>query len=107
MGHLTLEAIQNEADLEFAGGFARIADQSMGIYDNLEQLLEDRRPDVIVDFTPRPATQIVARTAVERGISPIVGSSEWNAAERAELDKLCAEKSVGALIVPNFAIGAI
>jgi 4-hydroxy-tetrahydrodipicolinate reductase len=107
MGRLTLEAIKNEADLEFAGGFARIADQSLGIYDNLEQLLDERNPDVIVDFTPRPVTQTVARAAVERGISPIVGSSEWNAAERAELDTLCAKKCVGALIVPNFAIGAI
>jgi len=107
MGRLTYEAIQNEADLEFAGGFARIADQSMGIYDNLEQLLNDRKPDVIVDFTPRPVTQTVARTAVERGVSPIVGSSEWNAAERAELKKLCDQRHIGALIVPNFAIGAI
>jgi 4-hydroxy-tetrahydrodipicolinate reductase len=107
MGRLTLDAIQNEADLEFAGGFARIADQSMGIYDNLEQLLEERKPDVIVDFTPRPVTQTVASTAVKHGVSPIVGSSEWNAAERTQLKKICDEKCVGALIVPNFAIGAI
>jgi 4-hydroxy-tetrahydrodipicolinate reductase len=107
MGRLTREAIQNEADLEYAGGFARNADQSAGVYDNLEQLLDERKPDVIVDFTPRPVTQTVARAAVERGVSPVVGSSEWSAAERSELKKLCDARGVGALIVPNFAIGAI
>jgi len=107
MGRLTYEAIRNEPDLEYAGGFARITDQSTGIYDNLEQLLGERKPDIIVDFTPRPVTQDVARAAVEHGVSPIVGSSEWNAAERAELHKLCEDQHIGALIVPNFAIGAI
>ncbi len=107
MGRLALGAIQREPDLEFAGGFARVADQSMGSYDKVEQLLDERRPDVIVDFTPRPVTQAVARAAVERGISPVVGSSEWNAAERAELENLCERHKTGALIVPNFAIGAI
>ena len=107
MGRLAFEAIKRERDLEFAGGFARVADQSLGIYDNVDQLLDERKPDVIVDFTPRPVTQAVARAAVERGVSPVVGSSEWNAAERAELDELCAQHKMGALIVPNFAMGAI
>lgn len=107
MGRLTFEAIQNQPDIEYAGGFARIADQSMGIYDNIEQLLDERQPDIIVDFTPRPLTQTVARSAVERGISPIVGSSEWNEEERETLLALCDAKHVGALIVPNFAIGAV
>lgn len=107
MGRLTFEAIQKEPDLEYAGGFARMADQSLGIYDNLEQLLSERKPDVIVDFTPRPVTQDVALTAVLHRVSPIVGSSEWNAAERSDLKKLCDERHIGALIVPNFAIGAI
>lgn len=107
MGRLTFDAIQDQPDIEYAGGFARIADQSMGIYDNLEQLLDERQPEVIVDFTPRPMTQTVARTAVERGISPVVGSSEWNDEERGALLALCDKKRVGALIVPNFAIGAV
>ena len=107
MGRLAFEAVKRERDLEFAGGFARVADQSLGIYDNVEQLFDERKPEVIVDFTPRPVTQAVARAAVERGISPVVGSSEWNAGERAELEKLCEQHKTGALIVPNFAMGAI
>lgn len=107
MGRLTYDAVVNAPDLEYAGGFARIADQSLGIYDNLEQLLDERKPEVVVDFTPRPVTQTVARTAVERGISPVVGSSEWNEEERADLLSLCDSKRIGALIVPNFAIGAV
>lgn len=107
MGRLAIEAIQKERDLEYAGGFARIADQSTGIYDSIQQLLDQRKPEVIVDFTPRPVTQTVARAAVERGVSPVVGSSEWNVSERDELKRLCDERRTGAMIVPNFAIGAI
>lgn len=107
MGRLAFEAIKRAPDIEFAGGFARTADQSLGIYDNVEELLDRRKPDVIVDFTPRPVTQAVASAAVERGISPVVGSSEWNAVERADLEKFCERHKTGALIVPNFAMGAI
>lgn len=107
MGRLTREVIRNASDLEFAGGFARVSDPAAHIYDNLDLLLTDAKPDVLVDFTMRPATQQAARAALEHGVFPIIGSSEWNAAERAELAALASKQKSGALLVPNFAIGAV
>lgn len=76
-------------------------------FDDINELIAERLPEVILDFTARPATQDVARAAVESRIPVIIGSSEWNDAERKELAALCEEKNSAALLVPNFAIGAV
>ncbi len=107
MGRLTRQVIDAAPDLEFAGGFARSADPAERIYGNLEVLLRETTPDVLVDFTVRPVTQQAARACLEHGVFPIVGSSEWDENDRAELNALASKHNLGALIVPNFAIGAV
>ena len=107
MGQLACEAIKRAPDLEYAGGFARAVDSEKAVYDNLGELLDEQRPGVLVDFTARPATQNSARLALKHGAHPVIGSSEWNDIERAELAALCEAKGIGALLVPNFAIGAV
>ena len=107
MGRLAIETVRNSPGMVYAGGFARTADEENGVFDDVERLLSERRPDVIVDFTTRPATQQIARAALQRGVVPVIGSSEWNAPEREELGALCDALGVGALVVPNFAIGAV
>jgi 4-hydroxy-tetrahydrodipicolinate reductase len=107
MGRLACETVKAAADLQYAGGFARTRVPEEHIDDNLERLLAEQKPDVLVDFTPRPATQDVARAALQNGVIPVIGSSEWNDRERADLGALCHALSLGALLVPNFAIGAV
>ena len=107
MGRLACETVKNAPDLQFAGGFARRAVPEESIQDDLGRLLLEKRPDVLLDFTTRPATQEAARAAVECGVVPVIGSSEWSSQEREELASLCARHNTGALIVPNFAIGAV
>jgi 4-hydroxy-tetrahydrodipicolinate reductase len=93
--------------LEYAGGFARTRVPDESIDDNFGRLLMEKTPDVVVDFTTRPMTQEVARIAAEAGAHPVIGSSEWNDAEREDLAQLCGRRNLGALLVPNFAIGAV
>ncbi len=107
MGRLACETIESAPDLQYAGGFARTRVPEEHIDDDLARLLLEQKPEVLVDFTPRPATQEAARTALQHGVSPIIGSSEWTDAEREELAALCDAVSMGALVVPNFAIGAV
>ena len=106
MGRLTRDAVMSQSDMAFAGGFARTADAALDVTADLDALLA-RAPDVIVDFTVRPATQRIAQAALERNIPAIVGSSEWNDDERRELGAICDRTGTPALIVPNFAIGAV
>lgn len=107
MGRLAREAICEAPDMDYVGGFTRVRNAEDNSFDDVHELIAERLPEVIVDFTTRPATQDVARAAVEARIPVIIGSSEWNASEREELAALCAEKNSGALLVPNFAIGAV
>jgi 4-hydroxy-tetrahydrodipicolinate reductase len=106
MGRLASEAVKNAPDLAYAGGYARTNIPDESIENDIGRLLA-RRPDVIVDFTVRPASQNVAKAAVLAGVPFITGSSEWNEREREELATLCKQHGVPALIVPNFAIGAV
>lgn len=107
MGRLTSEAVRNAPDLVYAGGLGRTRDPEAMVDDDLERLLVEQRPEVLVDFTPRPVTQQVAGLCVEHGVVPVIGSSEWNDAERAELMQLCERHQRAAIIVPNFAMGAV
>jgi 4-hydroxy-tetrahydrodipicolinate reductase len=107
MGQLACAAVRAAPGLQYAGGFARTRVPDELIDDDLGRLLLEQRPDVLVDFTTRPATQDVARRAIEAGAAFITGSSEWNDDERAALARTCVQKSGRALIVPNFAIGAV
>lgn len=107
MGRLAAQSIRSAPDLQYAGGFARARAADQDVYESLDRLFEEQRPDVVVDFTLRPATQQVARAAVEHGIAPVIGSSEWNDGECAQLRVLCEREGVGAMLVPNFALGAV
>lgn len=107
MGRLASEAVRNAPDLEYAGGFAHAPVPEEGIDDDLVRLIEQRKPEVIVDFTTHPKTVEVAATALERGVSPVIGSSGWTPQERDELARLARERATGAMLVPNFAVGAV
>jgi 4-hydroxy-tetrahydrodipicolinate reductase len=107
MGRLACETVKSASDLQYAGGFARTRVPDEEIYDDLGRLLKEQKPEVLVDFTMRPATQEAARAALEHGVFPVVGSSEWNEEERHDLGALCDAVGMGALLVPNFAIGAV
>ncbi|MFN2450227.1 MAG: 4-hydroxy-tetrahydrodipicolinate reductase [Candidatus Baltobacteraceae bacterium] len=107
MGTLARQTIEAAPDLQYAGGFARTRDPAQRLYNDLEQLFLEERPEVLVDFTARPFTQTAAESALAHGARPIIGSSEWNESERADLALRCRERALGALIVPNFAIGAV
>ncbi len=107
MGQLACEVLSAAPGVIYSGGFARSSDAEERVYDDPAALIEHCRPQILIDFTTRPATQAVARACVERGVIPIIGSSEWNEDEQSELDRLAKQHGMRALLVPNFAIGAV
>ena len=99
MGTLAKAAIEAADDLAFAGGLARDGD--------LGELIDRERPDVLIDVTTHPATVAISSVAIDRGVSPVIGTSGWTASEREDLAERAHRAGVGAMLVPNFAIGAI
>ena len=119
MGRVTCGALDAANDLELVGGFDRrqageelqtllsLRRPGGRVYDDLAMLYDDAKPDVVVDFTVHPVTVQVAREAVERRISPVIGATGWSAEDRLALTERCEHLGIGAALVPNFAIGAV
>ncbi len=119
MGREIATALARTPGLTVVGGFARARSgeplaEALGLggpagrlYDDIGALYEHARPDVVVDFTVWPVTLEVARRAVERGISPVIGATGWPQDEVERLAALCERHAVGAALVPNFALGAV
>jgi 4-hydroxy-tetrahydrodipicolinate reductase len=60
--------------------------------------------EAMVDFTAPEAVEANVRSALERGIPCVVGTTGW---ETSGLAELAAEKGVALFYAPNFAIGAV
>lgn len=106
MGRVSAEALRSSNEFAYVGGLARRADPSSETYDALETLLEERKPDVLLDFTTRPDSVEISMAALVHGVRPVVGASGWTDAETETLSRLAEERGLGAMIVPNFSTGA-
>jgi 4-hydroxy-tetrahydrodipicolinate reductase len=109
MGRAACAAIAAADDLDLVGGFARARGREgeVQLYDDITDLYDAAAPEVVVDFTYYPTTVDVAREAVERRISPVIGATGWTDEDRVSFESMCDEYGVGAALVPNFAIGAV
>ncbi len=64
-------------------------------------------PDVLVEFAPGAPAAEHARAALEAGVRPVVGSTGLSAQDLDGLRALAAQRRLGAVVAPNFAIGAV
>lgn len=70
-------------------------------------LLIRTHPDVIVDFTNAEWTPKLARQGLEGGVRMVIGTTGLSAAFMTELEDECRTRGVGAVVAPNFALGAV
>lgn len=100
VGAVDLDVPSSTLDLPDGSG-------SVPLSDDLELILSERRPDVLVDFSIARATMPTVRLAVQHGVHLVIGTSGLKAEEISEIDKLARDHKVGAAVVPNFALGAV
>lgn len=97
------------ADIAFAGSdLSRVTGVQgidIEIKGDLESTLE-AKPDVVVDFA-KPFQMENIRLAMRNKVVPIIGTTGLKSDEIAEIGRLTQENWVGAMIIPNFAIGAV
>ncbi|MDQ7819933.1 MAG: 4-hydroxy-tetrahydrodipicolinate reductase [Armatimonadota bacterium] len=89
-----------------AGEVAGAGPLGVVITADLAQVL-GRRPDVLVDFSPGPAAAEHARAALPAGVSPVIGGTGMAPADLQALADLAASHRTGAVVAPNFAVGAV
>ena len=99
MGAEVVKAVTEAADLELVA--------ALDLGDSLETL-KTNGAQVVVDFTTPDSVMANLEFLVNNGIHAVVGTTGFDAARIATLEKLvAANPSVGILIAPNFAIGAV
>jgi 4-hydroxy-tetrahydrodipicolinate reductase len=120
MGRTSVRAISREQDMVLVGALGR--SQGLGtdagelagvgslgviITGDLDRMLREAAPHVLVDFAPGPAAVANARKAILQGVRPVIGGTGMSEAEIEELSALAREQGIGAVVAPNFALGAV
>jgi 4-hydroxy-tetrahydrodipicolinate reductase len=99
MGQETVKLITTEPDFVLTAQ----ADRE----DNLAQLIQTTAADVVVDFTTAEVGFRNTQTIIEAGARPVIGTTGFSLSQIDELKKHCEHLKRGAIIAPNFSLGAI
>ena len=99
MGAETVAAIENASDLTLSS--------ALDLGDSLDQLIKTGT-EVIVDFTHPDSVMKNLEFAITNGIHVVVGTTGFDDKKLSELKNLLSKNpKVGALIAPNFGLGAV
>ncbi|MBI2848524.1 MAG: 4-hydroxy-tetrahydrodipicolinate reductase [Chloroflexi bacterium] len=117
MAKEVLVSLCREPDLEPVGAVSRhaTADRMVLPFDagsiplshSLDELLGRCRAQVMVDFTNAEGAMSYIRTAFRHGVAPVIGTTGLSPKDLEEIEALCASTKVGAVVAPNFALGAV
>ncbi len=118
MGRTVVRTVSREPDMQVVGALdlehvaGRDAGEVAGIGPLGVPLTTDLAgilagPEVLVEFATGRAVVDHIRAALEAGVRPVVGSTGMTGDDIGRLGTLAAQRRVGAVIAPNFAIGAV
>ncbi len=74
---------------------------------DLDSLLKSCSPNVLVDFTTAEASMAAARIAIRQKVSMVIGTTGISSENLREIEHLCQDNKVGAIVAPNFSLGAV
>lgn len=117
VGRVLVDALCREPDVQLVGAVElEVADERLPLSDgsgdipfsdDLGYILANCRPDVLVDFTIAKATMPAVRLAAGHGVNLVIGTTGLTDDEISEIDRLATAHEVGAVVAPNFALGAV
>ena len=117
MGREVLAGLAREDDFEPVGAIEKLSsEETISLPENElvlplsadpVALIAQTKPRVVIDFTNAAWTPDVARAALDYGASLVIGTTGLAEAFVDQLTKECRDKGIGAVIAPNFAIGAV
>ncbi len=73
---------------------------------DLDSLLKSCDADVVVDFTNAEVSMAAARIAIKQKVNMVIGTTGLSEENLAEIEQLCQTYKVGAVVAPNFSLGA-
>ena len=117
MGRVVLDALCRDPGLKPVGAVDLNVPQevlplpdgsgAIPISSDTEFILQSTKPRVLVDFSVAQATMPAVRASLRHGVSPVIGTTGLSQADIDEIDGLCRAGELGAVMAPNFALGAV
>ncbi len=116
MGLVAVDAAEAQADMEVVGvvepmqtpaEFRSSSGATYPAYADPTELFASTHPDVVVDFTNAQWTPRLVEAALAAGVRPVIGTSGVPAETLEVLRAGCAERGIGGVVAPNFALGAV
>lgn len=119
MGRETIATVLDEPHFELVaaldrrhegkriGEIAGLPESDAPVYTDIDRCLSDIEADVFVDFTTPEAGRIHTEKAIRYGVRPVVGTSGLSMEDIERFRAMAEEKRLGAIVAPNFAIGAV
>ncbi len=116
MGREVINALSREPDMQIVGAVELQVDKNslalpngpvVPFSSNLEQIIADTKPQVLVDFTRAQAAMAAARIATQKGVNLIIGTTGLTPEDIKEIEGMAKAGKVGAVVAPNFALGAV
>ncbi|WP_057490271.1 4-hydroxy-tetrahydrodipicolinate reductase [Streptococcus orisasini] len=110
MGATAVDMVKNDSELQLAALLDPFAAEKeidgVPVFTDKADLV-GFDADVWVDFTVPKVAYENTRFALENGFCPVVGTTGFTEQQIVDLTDLSADKKIGGLIAPNFAIGAV
>jgi 4-hydroxy-tetrahydrodipicolinate reductase len=116
MGREVIKALVHEPGLKIVGAAEeKVTQQYLPLVDapglvpfssDLTSLLKSCNPDVLVDFTNAEVSIAAARMAAKEKVNLVIGTTGLSEENLAEIEQLCQTNRVGAVVAPNFSLGA-
>ncbi len=99
MGRTTIAAIAHEKDLQLVA--------TLGRDDDLANAIKKHKADIVIDWTLPECVFANTQKIIAAGCRPIIGTTGLSPEQIQLLSQQCESKKIGAIIAPNFSIGAV
>lgn len=99
MGSLVARTVEAEEGLVLCGG--------TDLGDDLGRAIRSEKADVVVDFTEPGSALANTLLVLGAGARPVIGTTGFVPGDFDRIRARCAETGLGAIVAPNFAIGAV
>ena len=117
MGKTVINAVCQEpetrcvgaVDINVIGDRLQLPDDAgeVPLSSDLESILADEKPDVMVDFTIAKASLPAIRLAAKRKVNMVIGTTGFTVADINEIKTLAEANDIGIIMASNFTIGAV
>jgi 4-hydroxy-tetrahydrodipicolinate reductase len=101
MGSTVCDAVEDADGMKLVGK----ADPALGT--GLGDVIEESKPDVVVEFSVPDSVFENARLCLEKGVHVVVGATGMTDDQLKKLEAAAGKSDANCFIAPNFAIGAV